>query len=89
MTEKSKQLYDLMVRKGYPQDFASIIASEMNTEFTAGRMIGYIAANKRLSLETVADEMLAILSDRERIVNKHISEHAQTKVNELYREINE
>lgn len=85
MTELGKQLYDLMIKKGYPEDFSWVVSSEMGTEFVGRRMIGYIAANPLLPLEEVADEMMAILSDRERIVSKHIAEHAQQKVNEFYR----
>ena len=82
---KSRQLYDLMIRKGYPEDFAGLVASEMRTEFTASRMIGYISRSDRLPLEEVADEMLAILSDRDRITEKHMLEHAQAVINEMYR----
>ncbi len=81
----SEKIYCLMVRKGYPEDFALIIAREMNTEFTGSRMYGYIARNELLRLEDVADEMLAIKSDRDRIRSKHISEQAQSAINELYR----
>ena len=75
-----------MVDFGYPKDFARIIASELNTEFTAGRMIGYISRVGKVSLEETADEMYAILSDRDRIRDKHINEYAQSKINEMYRE---
>ena len=75
ISEKSRQLYDLMIEKGYPEDFAGLIASEMHTDFTATRMIGYIARSSKTSLEEVADKMLAILSDRDRITQKHMSEH--------------
>ena len=85
VSEKSRQLYDLMVSKGYPPEFSAIIADELHTEFTAARMIGYISRSDRLPLEEVADEMLAILSDRDRIVEKHALEHAQSKINEMYR----
>ena len=84
-SEKSTQLYELMVRKGYPEDFSALIANEMHTDFTAGRMIGYISKSEVQPLEDVADEMLAILSDRDRITQKHILEHAQAKINEMYR----
>lgn len=85
ISEQSTQLYELMVRKGYPEDFAALIATELNTEFTAARMIGYISKNRKLPMEEVADEMLAILSDRDRIIQKHIAEQAQAKINEMYR----
>lgn len=88
MCEKSKLLYELMLRKGYPEAFTRLICAEMNTDFTAERMISYIARGKH-RLEDVADEMLAIRDLRDHIKNKHISEHAQASINEMYRDINE
>ena len=88
MNEKTKLLYDLMLRKGYPETFTRLICVEMNTDFTAERMISYISRGEH-RLEDVADEMLAIMDLREHIKNKHISEHAQAAVNDLYRNINE
>ena len=88
-SEKSDILYRLMLRKGYPEEFAKIIAAEMSTDFTAERMISYIGRAGLRPLEEVADEMLAIQSDRDRIRDKHINEHAQQKINILYRDINE
>ena len=81
----SKKLYDLMIRTGYPEGFAKVVSGEMHTEFTAGRMYGYIAARGLIPLEEVADEMLAIQSDRDRLIDKHTSEHAQQTINEFYR----
>ena len=89
MNEKSVVLYELMVHKGYPEEFAGIISSEMNTEFTAERMISYIAAPGKRSLEDVADEMIAIKSFRDRLRDKHIAENAQAKINYIYRDFNE
>ena len=89
MNEKSAILYKMMLRKGYPEAFCSLIATEMSTDFTADRMISYIGRNEKRPLEEVADEMLAILSDRDRIRDKHINEHAQARINDLYRNINE
>ncbi len=88
MSEKSELLYKLMLRKGYPEDFTRLICAELNTDFTAERMISYISRGKH-RLEDVADEMLAIRDLRDRIRDKHIAEHAQASVNKLYREINE
>lgn len=89
MSEKSKQLYDLMLQKGYPEAFSRLICLEMNTDFTAERMISYICRQDRYRLEDIADEMLAIKDLRDHIANKHISEHAQASVNDLYRNFNE
>ena len=88
MSEKSKLLYESMLRKGYPEEFSRLICLEMNTDFTAERMMHYISGEKK-RLEDVADEMLAIKDFRDRLVEKHISEHAQISINDLYRNINE
>ena len=77
-TDYGRELYELMIRKGYPEDFSRLVSAELHTEFTGKRMIGYIAAREgALPLDEVADEMMAILSDRERLIKKHISENAQ------------
>ena len=88
MKSKTEILYELMLRKGYPEEFTRLICAEMNTDFTAERMISYIGGEKH-RLEDVADEMIAIKDLRDRLINKHISEHAQASINKLYREINE
>ena len=89
MTEKSITLYKLMIHKGYHEDFSRLIVQEMNTDFLADRMTHYIAASQRLSLEDIADEMLSIKDFRDSIVAKHIAEHAQSRINDLYNNINE
>jgi hypothetical protein len=88
MKSKSEMLFDLMLRRGYPEDFSRLICAEMSTDFTAEKMISYISG-ERHRLEDVADEMIAIKDMRDRLVDKHISEHAQASINKLYREINE
>ena len=88
MTPKSIELYNVMVKEGYPEAFSELIAKELSTEYTADRIIRYILREEH-SLIDVADEMLAILSDRDRFRAKHEAEYAQSKINEMYREINE
>ena len=67
---KSMELYELMLRRGYRKEFCDIITRNLNTDFTAKRMIGYLSHYQQPSLEEIADEMLAILSDRNRIMQK-------------------
>ena len=88
MNHKSKLLYELMLRKGYPEEFSRLICAEMSTDFTAERMMNYVSGPKK-RLEDVADEMIAIKDLRDRLINKHITEHANRSINELYRNINE
>ncbi len=88
MSEKSELLYKLMLRKGYPEEFSRLICMEMNTDFTAEKMMNYVSGEKK-RLENIADEMVAIKDFRDRLINKHISEHANISINNLYRNINE
>ena len=68
---KSLELYDIMIKRGYPAEFCDQITKNLNTDWTAGRMMGYLSHYKKLPLEEIVDEMLAILSDRNRIMQKH------------------
>ncbi len=83
MSEKSIELYNYMIYKGYSEEFSYIIARNLNTDFTANRMLGYLSYYDRLPDEEVADEMLAILSDRNRIMNKKELESVNMKWNEF------
>ena len=63
-TELSMQLYHMMVEKGYSEDLCNLVSRNLNTDFTAARMIGYLSHYTDLPDVEVVDEMLAILSDR-------------------------
>ena len=82
---KSMELYEYMLKKGYPEPFCDEVTKNLNTDFTAGRMIGYLSHYKKLPLEEVTDEMLAILSDRNRIIEKHNLEKSNAAYNEMLR----
>ena len=84
-TELSMQLYNMMVERGYPKNLCELITRNLNTDYTAARMIGYLSHYSNLPDVEVVDEMLAILSDRNAIIKKKESEQAQAKVNEIYR----
>lgn len=72
-----------MIERGYPEEFCDLITKNLNTDFTAQRMIGYLAHYKTLPLEEIVDEMLAILSDRNRIMKKKETERANATINEF------
>ena len=84
--QRNGQLYDLMLQKGYPQEFSDLVACQMRTPYLAERMIAYVRCSGKVSPEEFADEMLAILAERDRLKDKHIAEHAQEKLNRLYRD---
>ena len=82
---RSKELYQALKAKGYAEDFCKELAyRQLNTDFTATRMLGYLYRVSEPRIEDVVDEMLAILSDRDSIIRKHEMEHAQAKINEIY-----
>ncbi len=82
-SSQSRKLYTLMLRLGYPEEFADIVTKNLNTDFTATRMMGYLYRFSNPSLEDVADEMLAILDDRNRIMEKKELEEVNRKWNEF------
>ena len=81
-TEKSMELYHIMLKRGYPEAFCDQVTKNLNTDWTAQRMIGYLSHYKKLPMEEIADEMLAILSDRNRIMQKKHLESANASWNE-------
>ena len=58
----------------------------MTTDYTITRMLGYLYRISNPRIEDVVDEMLAIFSDRDAIIQKKELEHAQTTINKVYRE---
>ncbi|MCI7129060.1 MAG: hypothetical protein MSA09_00560 [Lachnospiraceae bacterium] len=83
-TALSTQLYQIMLNRGYPENLCDLVTKNLNTDFTASRMIGYLSHYSHLPDVEVVDEMLAILSDRNAIMKKKESEKAQAAVNEIY-----
>ena len=81
-THKSMELYHILMKRGYPQEVCEQITLNLNTDWTAQRMIGYLSHYQKLPMEEVVDEMLAILSDRNRIMQKHELESVNVKWNE-------
>ncbi len=78
-----RDLVETIVKMGYPEAFGSLIADNLRTEKTMSRMIGYLRHAKPRSAEEIADEMLAIMEDRERWVRKKEAEYSNSKYNEL------
>ncbi|MDO4632457.1 MAG: hypothetical protein Q4B01_01215 [Eubacteriales bacterium] len=81
-SEKSRELYRILLKRGYPEPFCDEVTKNLNTDFTAQRMIGYLSHYQKLPMEEIADEMLAILSDRNRIMQKKQYEQSSAAYNE-------
>ena len=84
-TEISMHLYEMMLNRGYPQNLCDLVTKNLNTDYTATRMIGYLSHYSYLPEVEIVDEMLAILSDRNAFIQKKEGEQAQAKMNEMYR----
>lgn len=84
-TEISMQLYQMMLDRGYPENLCRLVTENLNTDYTATRMIGYLSHYSSLPDVEIVDEMLAILSDRDAIIKKKEAEQAQARINEMYR----
>ena len=85
-SERTDELYKVLLTKGYPKELCAEIAyKNLNTDYTATRMLGYLYRYIEPRLEDVIDEMIAILSDREEIIKKKEMEQAQAVINEIYR----
>ena len=80
-SERTDELYKVLLDRGYPKEFCK----NMNTDYTATRMLGYLYRVSDPRIEDLVDEMLAILSDRDAIIQKKEMEHAQAVINEIYR----
>ena len=85
-SERTDELYKVLLDRGYPKEFCAEIAyRNMNTDYTATRMLGYLYRVSDPRIEDLVDEMFAILSDRDAIIQKKEMEHAQAVINEIYR----
>ena len=86
-TDRSEELMRALQEKGSPDDFCKELAyRQLNTDYTATRMLGYLYRHSEASrIEDVVDEMLAILYDRNALIQKHEAEQAQAKISEIYR----
>lgn len=84
--ERVDALYNLLLSRGYPRELCAEIAyKNLNTDYTATRMLGYLYRTSDVKVENLIDEMIAILSDREAIMRKKELEHAQAVINDVYR----
>ena len=86
MNKRERIYIDLvrtLVRMGYPKEFGAVIADNLRTERTMSRMISYLRQANPRSADEIADEMLAIMEDRERWIRKKTAEYYNGKYNEL------
>ena len=83
-TELSMQLYEILRERGYKEELCDLITRNLNTDYTASRMMGYLSYHAHLPELEVVDEMLSILSERNALIRKKEMEAAQARINEIY-----
>ena len=84
-SERTDELYKILLSKGYPKELCAEIAyKNMNTDYTATRLLGYLYRISNPRIEDLLDEMLAILRDRNAIIQKKELEQAQSVINDVY-----
>lgn len=58
-SERTDELYEVLLSRGYPKEFCAEIAyKNMNTDYTATRMLGYLYRVSNPRIEDLVDEML-------------------------------
>ena len=77
-------LADAVMELGYPEEFAQVLAGELRSERAMRRLASYIRQAQPTSPEQIADEMLSIVSQRDRWVEQKISEHANASITAFY-----
>ena len=82
-----EEVVEAIADLGYPGEFGAVIAKSLGSVSTMERMAGYLRRMRPTSAEEIADEMLAIIADRDRWVEKKQNEFYNEKYNEwLYSE---
>ena len=54
-SEKSIELYHIMTERGYPEEFCDVITRNLNTDFTAQRMLWYLSHYEYLPEGEIVD----------------------------------
>ncbi len=73
----------VMKKQGYDEDFAYAIAAMLKTDKSLKRMLSYLKQAGNVSEEDIADEALAILSDRNAWIQKKKAEYYNSRYNDL------
>lgn len=69
---KNDQVTATLIQMGFSAAFSERIGRELNTAFTANRMLQYLEAAHPDAMESAADEMLETLEWRERYIQRKI-----------------
>jgi len=79
-------MIDEVVNLGFPEELGEAVAKNLNSVKTMQRMASYLRNVRPNSDVLIVDEMLAIMDDRRRWIEKKKSEEANAKYNEFLEE---
>lgn len=69
---------------GYPEELGAALAAGLGGEWSMRRMAGYLRGARPRTMEEIADEMVAILDQRQAIVERKMAERSQDALNAFY-----
>lgn len=81
--DAKEKLISILSKRGYLEEFGTMIADTLKSEKAINRIIAYILEFNPKRPEDIADEMLAIQSDIEKWKSKKTAEYYNGKYNEL------
>lgn len=83
-TELSYEVTERLAEAGFPREFAELVGQQLNTDFTARMMLGYLRDAKPMRAEDVADEMLGILEFRDKCAEKQMQKGRRPNMDDLF-----
>ncbi|MBR2834811.1 MAG: hypothetical protein IKE43_03740 [Coriobacteriales bacterium] len=88
MDTSKEEAYHTLIQEitnlGFPQEFGMVIACELKSQKAMLRMASYLRQAKPQIPEDIADEMLAIIEERNTWIEHKISEHANSSITQYY-----
>ena len=75
------ELIRVMAENGFPEEVGALVAKELRSERSIRRMTGYVRNARPRSMEQLADELLAIIDDRENWIRKKEAEESSSRYN--------
>lgn len=75
------ELLTVLAEAGIPEEVGKYIAQNLHSERSIRRMIGYMRNAHPTSMEEIADEMLAIMEDRNSWIRKKEAQESQAGYN--------
>ena len=73
---EQRRLMQVMEDLGFPEEFGEVLVAQLGGPWSLRRMTGYLLSARPTRFEPIADELVVILEERARIVEKLRTEEA-------------